>query len=106
MELPRNDMLRLKDVLGHQRKYLLVRLTLPGYNNFSRSLSVVFEGGDPTCGVADDNDAFTGNGLGGVATTSTSEDGDRLCVIGLGSSGVAALPKSVIASNCSSQLEH
>jgi hypothetical protein len=67
----------------------LVKLTLPGYSNFSRSLSVVLIGGVPTCGGADDRDALTGNGFGGLA--GKSSDGDRLCVADFGSSGDVAL---------------
>ena len=92
-------------VINERKKNSLVKLTLPGYNNFSLSLSVVFEGGDPTWGVADDNDAFTGSGLDGLVAT-TSSDEERLCVIGLGSNGVVALPISVIASNYSRKRQY
>lgn len=52
----------------------------------------------PTCGGADDRETFTDCGFDRL-DTSTSCDGDLLCVMGFGSSGVVVLLLSVMASS-------
>ena len=77
----------------------LVRLTRPGYNNFSRSLSVtptIDEGaGVPTRGAAEAKAAFAGD-LGGLVVQSI--DADLLVVCKTGVWGVGLLVSVILSS--------